>query len=377
MSKTVVLLRHDGTQFDVEVTTQDQVSSYKLLEKDTEIESTTLSTSTDSELIVIDSVNSGTGGRRCGGPTDFYTVVMKPVLERVRGPYRYVRTESRDTIKHFAENFVTEPGKKYDILFLSGDTSVSEFINNLSPLYLLQTSKSISILPIPMGTGNALASSLGFKCPVVAFQKYICNELSAKPLPIYELVLPDQSSFYFFVILSMGFHANLLHCAEDPKYKNMGVERFRVASQTVAQEYDLAVDISLNNDSYHRFAYFALVNTSHLEPSYIPSPKSVVHRCELHVLGYDASLTQEALFSKIMKGYKNDLETDISETGTLYEPIRENFVLKVKNEVGAPVYRYDMCCDGELFNLRNFPSDDSMYELNINFVHENCLQIYL
>lgn len=374
MTTVIPLLNYNGTQFGVEVSKfEDKVKSYTLVENKTVLENDSIKSL--SNLIVIDSTGSGTGRT---SETDFYTIVIEPILKRLIGDdYKYIRTDSKDTIKEFASQFALVPETQYDILFFSGDTSISEFINSLQSMVLLQKSGNVSILPIPLGTGNALASSLGFKCPVTTFQKYLCNKLTSSPLPIYELVLPDQSSFYFFVILSMGFHANLLHCAEDPKYKKMGVERFRKASETVSQNYELAVDISLRTDSdFHKFAYFALINTSHLEPSYIPSPKSSVIKPELHILGYDSDLSKSVLFDKILKGYNNTNETDISENGTMYDPINDNLVVVVKNDTEAPDYRYELCCDGELFNLRNFPNTDPVYRLSINFIPKSCLKIY-
>lgn len=345
------LIDIDLSSYDVEfVKEASQFSSYKLVSSNLDqTVSSPIITFQDSDVLIIDSVCSGKGRTKSN---DFYEIVMQPILSKIKLKYQYFKTDSKDSIANFAKTLSID--KNYTILFLSGDTSISELINNLPDTESL--GNAISILPIPMGSGNAIASSLEFLSPIQTFKSFLTNDLVTKSFPLYKAIFPNREEVIFFIIFSMGFHANLLHlCTNHPKYSKLGVERFQLASKEILDHYDLNLHITvktkLKTISFP-FAYFAIINTSHLEPTYIPSPASDPLSQALHLLGYSSELSSDELVKNIMRGYnlrKNDL---IAGPGIIYEQINDDFEIVVDklSETDSPS-KTEICCDGMLYNL--------------------------
>lgn len=307
----------------------------------------------EGELYIVDSINSGTGRTSAA---DFTGNVIIPVLNAIHIKYQLIKTTSKDSIEQLAGQLNVD--HKYTFIFLSGDTSISEFINHLPSSH-----SEITILPLPMGTGNAWASSLDLRDPAETFSLLLKNQLRSDDFPLYEAFFSNGYCIKFFIVLSLGFHANLLHLCEKPEYQNMGIEKFRLASSKILQNYDLNCKISIDNVLNGSFGYFALLNTTHLEPSYLPSPKSNPLESKLHCLSFDSSLTKSELQKRILKGYTNALNTDISADGTTYITLPESFSVEVHND---PIDRvnFEICCDGQLLNLLDF-NDEGPYQFQI------------
>lgn len=374
MAAIVELCRNNGIKYSVEIVeVKGKVESYKLIKANDRSTDCFLKFDRDTQIIVIDSVKSGTSRN---DRSDLYKLVIEPLFQSLGVEYKYIKTESENSIRDFARRTSFQSGFKYDILFLSGDTSISEFINALATTILRSAKYRISILPVPLGSGNALATSLGFKTPLQALITYLNSNKKCSPLPLYDAQLPNSTSMIFFIILSLGFHANLLHCAEDPKYKSMGVERFQVASKTVFESYDLNVGIAVNGLQSQSYSYFAVIAAPNLEPTYKPSPKSSVLKKELHILGYKAGICLEDLQDKIMRGYHNKDGEDIQEIGTIYQCFQKNLELSIKTGHNAPKYRYDMCIDGYLLNLEDCNSKDNEYKILIRFIDDHAIMVY-
>lgn len=318
-------------------------------------------------LVIVDSINSGIGRPP---EIDIYSIVIHPILERLNMKHTLIRTTSRDSVELFAKSLSVD--KFYTILFISGDTSISEFLNNLPQ----KASKSLQpfdlcLLPIPMGTGNAWASSLGYLSPIEAFGDFLKGSLTPCKFPLYKAIFPNGNSIVFFIIFSLGFHANLLHACANPKYEHMGNERFQMAGKVVLEEYELDLDISVN-DSNNCYAYFALINTPNLEVSYKPSPLSDPLEEELRLLGYSSRLNKERLLEKIMLGYKTKSKEDLPvDENVTYMPLTSEFdiVLNYSPE-DSPVYKFEICCDGLLFNLLDQqPEGEFCNKIHIEYVH--------
>lgn len=298
-------------------------------------------------MVVVDSVQSGTGRTPAN---DFYAIVMEPVLSRLNVKHTIIKTMSRDSVSEFAEGLDVNEG--HTVLFLSGDTSISEFFNSL-PLSVSENAEksNLCILPIPMGTGNAWASSLSHVNPIESFGSYIGGSLRLSSFPLYRALFPNNYSIVFFIIFSLGFHANLLHACEDPELKKIGTERFKMAAQKILQEYDLRLDISVGQFS-NSYAYFAIINTTNLEQTYIPSPLSDPLKPELHILGYSSGLSTEKLTQEIMRGYQNKIGDGIGMTeGVTYRPLASNFDVVLDYPENSPAYKFEICCDGTLLNF--------------------------
>ncbi|QEU58766.1 hypothetical protein KDRO_B00290 [Kluyveromyces lactis] len=300
------------------------------------------------ELLIIDSVFSGSGrDKEC----DFATNVIAQFFEQVIVPYRLIRTTSKSSVIELASSI--DSTRQYTVLFLSGDTSISEFVNNL-PL----NHDCISVLPFPMGTGNAWASSLKLMDPAVIFSQFVNGKLSCNDFPLYKATFDDGYVLKFFIILSLGFHANLLHLCEEDEYQKMGIERFRVASQRILREYKLESRVSIPNILEGSFSYFALINTTNLEPTYMPSPNSDPLKSQLHVLAYQSSLDRVEFQKRVLMGYSNTKHSNILQNGTFYKPLPFCFNVEV---LDAPSQKsnFEVCCDGQLLNLLELKGNNS------------------
>lgn len=311
-----------------------------------------LEVSLKNELIVIDSIASGKGRSE---QNDFYKIVMKPIFDKLDLKHKLIKTTSRDTISTYARSLA--PSGSYTVMFLSGDTSISEFINNLPQG---SGGSELSILPFALGSGNAWASSLGLTDPAETLARFLKGSLSPKHFPLYRAIFPNGYSILFFVILSLGFHANMLHACEEPKYKKMGNERFKEAGIFILMNYDLNLSITVGDNS-QSYSYFGLISTPKLEPAYTPSPHSDPLKQELHVLGYSSDLTKEQLLGKIMKGYELRKGDDLpSNSGTTYQSLTSDFDVQLNfDEESSPRYKFELCCDGVLLNLLDLQSEKS------------------
>lgn len=301
-------------------------------------------------LIVIDSVHSGKGRT---AQNDLYTIVMKPIFEVVNIDHRLIKTTSRDTIASYASTL--DISQSHTVLFLSGDTSISEFINNLPQG---APSANLSILSFPMGSGNAWASSLGIMCPVKTFGQFIRGEMSHSAFPLYKAVFPNGYSIVFFIILSMGFHANLVHACERPEYQRMGIEKFQLAGSVILKEYELDLKITVNSLAAS-YSYFALINTPNLEPAYRPSPESDPLKEELYLLGYSSGLSKDQFLTKVMKGYELGPSDKLPlDSDTIYVPFTKGFDVTLDFPLlESPRYKSEICCDGVLLNLQDLQAD--------------------
>ena len=132
-SELVHLLDIFGKRLSVEIARDGwRYKAFNLLVKDnlqppsSALNPPTCSLDTHTELYVIDSVKSGTGRTP---ETDFYGKVIKPVFKTLNLKHTYLKTTSPTSVASFASGL--DCTRSYMMLFLSGDTSISEFLNNL------------------------------------------------------------------------------------------------------------------------------------------------------------------------------------------------------------------------------------------------------
>ncbi|GCF00327.1 hypothetical protein ZYGM_002144 [Zygosaccharomyces mellis] len=251
--------------------------SFQLEKSNSKQNNVSLTKHDGSALIILDSVRSGIGRNE---DNDFYSIVIAPILKELNKNHNYIKTTAHDSVEQFARSL--NPSQDYEIWIISGDTTISEFCNHLPSKPTIRN--SLRILPLPMGTGNAWATSLGFDSPITALRNHLNDQLKPKDFPLYKAILPNGYSIIFFMIFSLGFHANLLHACEDPKYARMGTERFKMAAQTILDNYGLDTNVTLNG-LQKSYSYFALINTPNLEATYKPSPRSNPLEKELRLLG--------------------------------------------------------------------------------------------
>lgn len=350
--------------------------SFQLEKSDSKQNNMSLAKHDDSTLIILDSVRSGIGRNE---DNDFYSIVIAPILKELNKNHSYIKTTARDSVEQFAQSL--NPSQDYEIWIISGDTTISEFCNHLPSKPTIRN--SLRILPLPMGTGNAWANSLGFDSPITALRNRLNDRLKPKDFPLYKAILPNGYSIIFFMIFSLGFHANLLHACEDPKYASMGTERFKMAAQTILDNYGLDINVTLNG-LQRSYSYFALINTPNLEATYKPSPRSNPLEKELRLLGYFSSLERSKLIKKIMQGYQNKPNEDLpTNNEMIYRSITHDFTIVLNHPLAdTSRHNFEICCDGILLNLldhRSLNKDKSSNEIRFQFLNDYSsfqLQVY-
>ncbi|KAG5361344.1 Sphingosine kinase A [Yarrowia sp. C11] len=214
-------------------------------------------------LTVIDSVKAGKAR------SNTYSTALKPLLEAAEITHKYIETTSPTTIADFAASLDAPEGSSY--LFISGDTSIHEFLNGLKDA---QNFKGI-LAVIPAGTGNALANSLALGSVESAIERFLTGE--PQKYPIYRVSTGDKS-LYSLVVVSYGFHANLIAQSDTPEYRKLGNERFQVVAKQLLehpQKYKSSIyldksEVPLPNDET---SYVLFTTMKMLEPGFTISPE--------------------------------------------------------------------------------------------------------
>ncbi|KAL6950797.1 hypothetical protein ACO0QE_000078 [Hanseniaspora vineae] len=280
---------------------------------------------TNAHITVVDSIMAGKTREKRG---DFYKDVIKPIFKSLGIENQtYFETIDKKSVEKFATNFIQKTSTKLQaiqrhiVIFLSGDTTISEFLNNLE-IPSQCGIQHIDILPLPLGTANAWSSIV------------------------------------------------------NPEYSTMGLERFKLASETILKEYDLNVHLKVSTDQDSKviddgFAYFAFLNQSNLEPNYKPSPLSKPFEQSLNLLGYTSKLTKDKLVEAIMKGYNPDSQAIVDyyrETdGVIYKKFNSNITIEI-DEVFEPIgenLKSQICIDGYLFDYKDLNSSETPYKITI------------
>lgn len=248
------------------------------------------------QLYIVDSVYSGTGR---SNELDVYQKLIKPLFLELGIDHKYVSTSSADTISEFAGSL---NGSVCTVLFISGDTSVNEFINSL-----LETKEgTVNVGIIPLGTGNSIALSLGITNVFVALERFFQSIELKKTVPFYtyEASFPRGSYFIhqnvkthtienpvrFLVVLSWAFHAALVADSDTPELRKHGVSRFRMAAENnLKLNTFYNGSYSVGGETYNGpFAYWLVTATSRFEEKFLILPKGNILHPDLYLVLFGA-----------------------------------------------------------------------------------------
>ena len=122
------------------------------------------------------------------------------------------------------------------VVIFGGDTMIYDLLNSVPDNQNLSSSQRVTICPIPCGTGNALAMSLGTTSIPIGISKALgISETSAQPLPVLKVTIREldaEKVFWGAIVCSWGLHASLVADSDDPEMRRQyGVNRFAVSSQ--------------------------------------------------------------------------------------------------------------------------------------------------
>jgi diacylglycerol kinase family enzyme len=227
-------------------------------------------------LVIIDSTLSGSKKS-----SELYFSVLLPLLKAFGTLHVYVSTSSPTTISDHARAFSSSS----TVVFLGGDTSIHEFVNQLP---LTNELLDINIAAVPTGTGNALSNSIGHDGEAHAISRLFTG--SVQPLSSFKVEFPPGTvdfnsrvpikSLQSIVVFSWAFHAALVADSDRPDYRKLGSSRFQKAAQEnlkIAQNYDATVKFSSQNKSYQLngpHSYLLFTTMTSLEKTFKISPDS-------------------------------------------------------------------------------------------------------
>lgn len=339
-----------------------------------------LARSPNLRIHVVISTLSGVGSAGC-----YFEDVVRPFFSHIGASgYQVHRTSTTGSIiKLCHETFIpsAREGLPQTIVFLSGDGGIVDTIDSFykSPENM-HTAPGIAL--IPMGTGNAMASSLGllahpaaglanllwgaFK-PMPAFAalfspgaQYITHEGS-----MHTLVKEDPSTgsgapvVYGGVVASWGMHASLVADSDTAEYRRYGAERFKMAAKELlfpsdggethryvgkvtltkrdGQTGGTIVEVLGSND--HMYVLAALVPK--LEKDFVVSPKSVPLDGSLRLVHFGSTSPDNAM--RLM-GYAYQEGRHVHEESVTYAEIE-----KLRIDFHEPEERWRrVCIDGRV-----------------------------
>lgn len=310
------------------------------------------------QVIVIDSINSGTGRTT---ENDVHLQVLDPIFKELGVGAAYFKPDSADGIRQYAATF-KELGDPL-VIFISGDTSIGEFINGLE-----EGSDRITIFNIPAGTGNSLSLSLGINSMADSIKLLLFPAReTAAPLNLYEARFPADSYFTlhdakthdvttpvrFIVVLSWGFHASLVADSDTPEMRQHGVKRFQIAAgQNLAnlQEY-AGITKTTTATIEGPYAYWLLTPAKRFEATFEILPKGDIIDESLYFISFKSSKSDDnGYIIDIMKKVY-DHGKHIEDERVTYEPIRRSEEISLKVYKEAPSNRRRFCLDGSIIKV--------------------------
>ncbi|KAG7884632.1 hypothetical protein KL938_001759 [Ogataea parapolymorpha] len=236
-------------------------------------------------IVVLDSVKSGNRV----STKDVYEQLLLPLLDSWNLSHRYVATTSPETVRQVAASIGAAPTL---LVLISGDTTITELVNSVA------NTATVTLLTVPMGTGNAFAHSVGLSTPLAAVQALTGG--TARPLRLYEAVFEPGSqllaqedaqpvsSLRFLVVGSWGLHACLVADSDSPELRKLGNERFKVAARRILEKNPVfhgsfRTD-GLPVEDHAALSYFVVAAVPRFEATFEISPASDPAENALHLV---------------------------------------------------------------------------------------------
>lgn len=329
-------------------------------------------------IIIIDSTNSGTKTS-----SSWYFSVIKLLFDALGLRHVYVSTTSADTISKHAKSF-TSPST---VIFLSGDTSIHEFVNNLQSV---ADQQELILGVIPTGTGNALSSSIGHQGIGHAISRLILG--NAEPLASYSVRMPKNSYFYqtehlervppviqSLVVTSWAFHASIVADSDTPEYRKLGRQRFsEAANDNIARDQlyrgEILDDkgnaiISITDHSYLLFTLLTNLESSfRISPAGRPPSSKDLYMVEIpHVSGPD-------ILEVMMKVYDN--AKHIEDDRVNYVKIQRPVNIRILPQKDDSEITRRFCIDGRIVVAEPTPGDDIVAISEPSYTYKGwCLKV--
>jgi diacylglycerol kinase family enzyme len=161
--------------------------------------------------------------------------LLQPFLKQFDIPFSVHKTTSKTSHREFLKSLAFSPDQENVIIIFGGDTMIYDLLNSVSSNHNLPSSLRITICPVPCGTGNALAMSLGTTSIPIGVTKALgISETSAQPLPVFKVIIREEDVervIWGAIVCSWGLHASLVADSDDPEMRQQyGASRFVVSS---------------------------------------------------------------------------------------------------------------------------------------------------
>ncbi|KAK6456715.1 ATP-NAD kinase-like domain-containing protein [Scheffersomyces xylosifermentans] len=339
---------------------------------------------TDTKVYVLDSVNSGTGRTE---KKDLYHQILKPIFELINVDHEYIATTSASTVSEFAKSL--DGSRDSTVIFISGDTSVNEFVNNLSD----KPSAKLKLFTFPSGTGNSLALSVGLTDEIDALKKLFNSSSKVAPLNLYEVDFPKGSYFLvqdektteiegplkFLVVLSWGFHASLVADSDTPELRKHGIERFKLAAfSNLEQEQKYEGHVKAGDELLDGpFAYWLLTSAKRFEPTFEISPKGDILEESLYLVSFKTEESPSYIMDIMMQIYNKG--SHIDNKNVTYKKLTKDDKIVLTTTNSKSLRKRRFCLDGSIialpeadehqlsFNIAEHPNRQFNWELFIVF----------
>ncbi|ODV97432.1 hypothetical protein PACTADRAFT_49145 [Pachysolen tannophilus NRRL Y-2460] len=314
-------------------------------------------------LVVIDSVNSGTG--RSEFEKDLYSKILGPILKKLGISHTYFKTTSSSSISEFAKSIELNH-QSYLIIFISGDTSINEFLNSLPIAVNNNINTPLYIANISAGTGNALMSSLGANSPIQCIQQLFVG--SPSKFHLYETQFKPSgglnlqnnqivSKMLFFAVTSWCFHSSLVADSDTPELRKLGVSRFGVAAQQnleKEQRYDGDLKISNFKDKTiiseinGPYSYLVITPLTNFEEKFKISPLGNVKENSLYIIELGFQQDNNVLLDVMKEVYDNGSHIKDEKVNYLKVEDGKEIHLKINSTEDS---KLRFCVDGTIIKL--------------------------
>lgn len=272
--------------------------------------------------------------------------------------YEVHETQSPQTITELCHSLFipqAEAGAPQTIILLSGDGGICDIIDSF-----YGTKKGICTMPsivlIPEGTGNALASSIGLlahpKAPLTALLRG-----KPYPLPVFVSTFSDGAKYvqddpaqspsidehpsltiYGGIVASWGVHASLVADSDTVEYRKFGADRFKMAAEKLlfppdgseTHEYCGTITLIRKADQHNidheetlehkKHMYVLATLVSNLEKGFMISPESAALDGSLRMLRFGPMEPQQAM-ALLSAAYRNGQHVQYDEV--MYSEIEE------------------------------------------------------
>ncbi|GMM30495.1 hypothetical protein DAMA08_032400 [Martiniozyma asiatica (nom. inval.)] len=326
------------------------------------------------QVHIVDSITSGNLSSRAH---DSDSTIFHPLFSFLNIPYSFHKTKSASSIKEIALNLNLKD--KHLFLFLSGDTSISEFTNSIFQNKSYDGNcMDILLLPFPMGTGNSFCSSIGLTNVLDSLTALFTGKIShfpiykakfSNPVTLVNNITPPPlcNEALFFVVLSWGLHSAFVYEADKIEMRSKyGTERFKIAgNKIISSDPTFYGKI---DEEFEPLSYLAITAMPNFEPSYLISPNSIPDKDELHLVKMP-HLPPAEITKLLISAYDNG--SHLKDARVEYKSIKDMFSFSIKKD--TPFEFSCICVDGTIYRIdssvENSISVTAVKQNNLRYIH--------